>query len=68
MRFYYTFLIETPTGIYCDKCGSVHTVVESPDKLPLKSVPKVIEESWRPITLECTCGARCTILNGHICE
>lgn len=65
MQLAYTLRNPEPTAICCLKCNKHHREI---DTLPLWSIGKVLEESWRPITLECTCGARCTILNGHICE
>ena len=58
--------MKTEAVIQCSKCGWLYATAEkSGAEIPLE---QVMRDSWKPITLLCTCGARCTILNGHICE
>lgn len=54
--------------VYCFNCDARHWEVWDSSFSATKSASDVLAQSWRPITLECTCGARCTILNGHICK
>jgi hypothetical protein len=56
----------TQAMIQCGKCGWLYCTAEK-DGAEV-SLDQAMRDSWKPITLECTCGARCTILNGRICE
>ena len=58
--------MKTEVVIQCSKCGWLYSTAEKNGaEIPLE---QVVQDSWRPILLECTCGARCTILNRQICE
>jgi len=54
--------------IYCANCDSLFWSIQTPDPSASITAQSLLARSWKPITLECTCGARCTILNGQICE
>lgn len=65
-------LIQSRDGRYsyinCERCETSHTVAWTEGGSCTREIKTILAQSWRPITLECTCGARCTILNGRICE